>query len=211
MQRVREPKQRRGIRTKKKIVDAAYKIFARKGIHGTTAREIAQKAGVSNGSFYSYFKNKKALLLEMLEDYLEVHFRTIWRSLDSFDLNELDREQIRSILDSVFQAYEISPDFHRQTHALRYSDPDIKRIFDREREREIDQIQYILEKNQDHLDHIKNPRAAAMVIHNAVENVALTAKIVGSNLPGRQLADVLADMIAGFVLRPGLGPEHESH
>lgn len=200
MKSVREPKQQRGIKTKKKIVKAAYKVFASKGIHGTTAREIAEKAGVSNGSFYSYFNNKKALLLEMLEDYLEVHYRTIWRSLDGFNLSEIDRDTVRSVLDSVFEAYEISPDFHRQTHALRYSDPDIKRIFDREREREIDQIYYILEKNRHRLTHINNPRAAAMVIHNAVENVALTAKIVGSDLSESQLADNLAEMIARFVL-----------
>jgi len=202
MQGVREPKQQRGIKTKQRIIKAAYKLFASKGVHGTTAREIAQKAGVANGSFYAYFKNKKALLLEMLEDYLEIHFRTIWRSLDGFNVNEIDRDKIRAILDSVFEAYEISPDFHRQTHALRYSDPAIKRIFDREREREIDQIQYILEKNIHRLDHISKPQAAAMVIHNAVENVALTAKIVGSPIPEDQLADGLADMIAGFVLGP---------
>jgi len=200
MQGVREPKQQRGIKTKQRIIKAAYKLFASKGVHGTTAREIAQKAGVANGSFYAYFKNKKALLLEMLEDYLEIHFRTIWRSLDGFNVNEIDRDKIRAILDSVFEAYEISPDFHRQTHALRYSDPAIKRIFDREREREIDQIQYVLEKNMHRLDHISKPQAAAMVIHNAVENVALTAKIVGSPIPEDQLADGLADMIAGFVL-----------
>jgi len=200
MQGVREPKQQRGIKTKQRIIKAAYKLFASKGVHGTTAREIAQKAGVANGSFYAYFKNKKALLLEMLEDYLEIHFRTIWRSLDGFNVNEIDRDKIRAILDSVFEAYEISPDFHRQTHALRYSDPAIKRIFDREREREIDQIQYVLEKNMHRLDHISKPQAAAMVIHNAVENVALTAKIVGSPIPEDQLADGLAEMIAGFVL-----------
>lgn len=203
MKGVREPKQQRGIKTKNKIMKTAFRIFASKGIHGTTAREIAQKAGVSNGSFYSYFKNKKTLLLEMLEDYLEEHYRTIWRSLDGFNLDELDHAKIRSLVESVFEAYEISPDFHRQTHALRYSDPDIKRVFDREREREIDRIQFIIEKNHYRLEHIKNPRAAAMIIHNAVENVALTAKIVGSGISEKQLADSLTDMIAGFVLSGG--------
>lgn len=200
MQGVREPKQQRGIKTKKKIIKTAYKIFASKGVHGTTAREIAKKAGVSNGSFYSYFKNKKSLLLEMLEDYLEEHYRTVWRNLDGFNIDALDRDKIRAIIDSVFAAYEISPDFHRQTHALRYSDADIQRVFDRERKREIDQIQYLIEKNADRLTHIRNPHAAATVIHNAVENVAHTAKLTGSDLPGKQLADGLADMIAGFVL-----------
>ena len=200
MQNVREPKQQRGIQTKRKIMQTAHKVFAQKGIHGTTAREIADKAGVSNGTFYSYFKNKKALLLEVLEDYLDKHYRTVWRSLNNLNGNGLDRDTIRSNLDDVLAAYEISPDFHRQTHALRYSDADIKRVFDRERDREIDQIQHIIEQNASRLPHIQNPRAAATVIHNAVENVAHTAKLLGSDLSAKQLADSLADMIAGFVL-----------
>jgi len=204
MKRLRTPKQQRGIKTKQRIVKTALRLFARKGIHGTNSTEIAKKAGVSIGSFYSYFKNKRVLLLEVLEDYVEQHYRTIWKKLDDFDEDSLVREKIKTIVDSVFDAYDISPDFHRQTHALRYTDPDIKRIYDREREREVDRIRHLLEKNADSLKNITDSRAAAMVIHNAVENVAHTAKFMGSDIESERLADGLVDMICGFLL--GSGP-----
>ncbi len=93
MSKVRTPKQHRGIQTKNRIMKAAFQLFAKKGIHGTNSKEIVEKAGVSIGSFYSYFKDKKTLLLEMLEDYLDRHYTTIWRPMSDFAINELGQPQ----------------------------------------------------------------------------------------------------------------------
>jgi AcrR family transcriptional regulator len=43
------------------IVEAAVPLFARKGFAGTTTREIAEAAGVSEGLLFKYFANKTAL------------------------------------------------------------------------------------------------------------------------------------------------------
>jgi len=197
---VRAPQQKRSIRTKTQIMKAAFRLFARKGIHGTNSKEIVKAAGVSIGSFYSYFKDKKALLLEMLEDYLNRHYSMIWQHLDHLSIHQLRKEDIQAILTNVFQAYDISPEFHRQTHALRYSDPDIHRIYDKEREREVAQVGYLLENNKNRL-RIRDITAAAVVIHNAVENVAHTAKFIGSHkIDEARLINELADMIYYFVL-----------
>lgn len=201
MSKIRTPKQQRGIETKQQIVKAAHKLFASKGIHGTSSREIAKKAGVSIGSFYSYFKNKKTLLLEMLDDYIEQHYQMAWYHLDSFENHQMDQEKLRKIIESVFEAYNISPDFHRQTHALRYSDPDIKKIYDKDRERELHQIQYLIEKNTNRQEVINDFRAAAMVIHNAVENVAHTAKFLGTDIKENLLIDGLVTMISSFLIK----------
>jgi len=199
MKRIRTPKQQRGIETKKRIIKTAFKLFAEKGIHGTNTKEIAKKAGVSIGSFYSYFNNKKTLLLEMLEDYIEKHFRMVWQTLSSLNIETLDHDTIKKIIQGALKAYDISPEFHRQTHALRYTEPDIKRIYDREREREIDQIQYLIEKTMKNYVNVKDPQAAAMIIHNSVENVAHTVKFLGSSIEEERLVDGLADMIYRFL------------
>ena len=200
MSSIRTPKQKRGIDTKERITKAAMALFAEKGIHGTTSKQIAKKAGVSIGSFYSYFKDKKKLLLEMLEDYMENHYDAVWQALGSLRTETLDRNDFRTLILGVFKAYELAPEFHRQTHSLRYTDPDIKRIYDREREREVRQIQFLIEQNADHMVPIKDPRAVAMVIHNAVENVTHTAKFYGTDISETALAEALADMIAGSLL-----------
>ncbi|MBU0995821.1 MAG: TetR/AcrR family transcriptional regulator [Proteobacteria bacterium] len=197
MGNVRIPKQGRGIHTKNRIIKAAFQLFAQKGIHGTNSNEIAKRAGVSTGSFYSYFKNKKTLLLEMLEDYLDRHYMMIWKQLSTYKTNELTLEDIKSIIKNTFDAYTIQPEFHRQTHALRYSDPDINRVYERERNREIEQVRFLIEQNSTAL-RIKDPVAAAIVLHNTVENVAHTIKFIGTEIDEKRLLNTLSELIYGF-------------
>ena len=199
MTTLRTPKQPRSIQTRELIMNAAFDLYSQKGIHGTNSKEIAEKAGVSIGSFYSYFKNKKTLLLEMLEDYLDRHFLSIWKPIGSITVNEMGWDEIRMLIESVFAAYGISPEFHRQTHALRYSDPDINRVYERERSREITQIRYLLENNKSRM-RVSDQEAAAIVVHNAVESVAHTAKFIGPKTDEQRLINELADMIFNFLL-----------
>lgn len=49
------------------ILDAATSVFAARGFHRTTIRDIAREAGVADGTIYNYFANKPALLLGILE------------------------------------------------------------------------------------------------------------------------------------------------
>lgn len=200
MSSVRTPRQNRSIQTKKRIINSAFHLFAQKGIHGTNSKEIAEKARVSIGSFYSYFKNKKTLLLEMLEDYLDRTFLAIWKSIEKITVNEMGRDDIKLIIEGVFEAYGISPEFHRQTHALRYSDPDINRIYERERSREVTQIRYLLESNKSRM-RISDQEAAAIVIHNAVESVTHTAKFLGPKIDEKRLIEELTNMINSFLLK----------
>ena len=195
---IRQPKQKRSIQTRRQIKDAAFQLFAQKGIHGTNSKEIVELAGVSIGSFYSYFKNKKTLLLEMLEDHCDRVFMTIWQPLNGYTFKEASFEEARRVIEGVFEAYKIAPEFHRQTHALRYSDPDINRIYDRERKRETDQIRLILEQFLSHQeDEVLS--SAAIVIHNLVESVVHTYKFLGPEMDKDTLIDQVAKMIVGYL------------
>lgn len=47
---------------RRQIVDAAVKLFIRKGFHQTTTREIARAAGFSIGTLYEYIESKEDIL-----------------------------------------------------------------------------------------------------------------------------------------------------
>lgn len=47
---------------KKRIIDAAYLVFYKKGYHSSTMEDIAKEVGVSKASLYSYFKSKDEIL-----------------------------------------------------------------------------------------------------------------------------------------------------
>ena len=49
------------------ILDAAAKVFAEKGFHAATLKNIATEAGIAHGSIYTYFENKTALLLGIFD------------------------------------------------------------------------------------------------------------------------------------------------
>ncbi|MBZ0303064.1 MAG: TetR/AcrR family transcriptional regulator [Anaerolineae bacterium] len=48
------------------ILDAATAVFADKGFQRATIHDIAQAAGVADGTIYNYFENKPALLLGIM-------------------------------------------------------------------------------------------------------------------------------------------------
>ncbi|GAA5614175.1 TetR/AcrR family transcriptional regulator [Streptomyces platensis] len=55
-------------RTRALLLDAAARVFARKGFTGASVEEIAEAAGFSIGALYSNFGSKEALFLELLAD-----------------------------------------------------------------------------------------------------------------------------------------------
>jgi AcrR family transcriptional regulator len=50
-----------------KILKAATQLFRRQGFHGTSTRQIAEKAGVSLGNIYNHFPNKEDLFATLLQ------------------------------------------------------------------------------------------------------------------------------------------------
>ncbi|MGH7849040.1 MAG: TetR/AcrR family transcriptional regulator, partial [Thermodesulfobacteriota bacterium] len=54
-----------------KIQSAALGLFIKKGITGTTTKEIARNAGVSEGSIYNYFESKSDLAYKLFVRYMD--------------------------------------------------------------------------------------------------------------------------------------------
>src|SRR5579859_7584580 len=76
------------------ILDAATKVFAEKGFHPTTIKDIARAAGIADGTIYNYFENKMALMLGLLDRMNESDRREI-------DLSQFTAGDFRSFM----QAY----------------------------------------------------------------------------------------------------------
>jgi len=51
--------------TRSRILEAAQRLFARKGFEATTTRDLAAAAGVAEGTLFRHFPNKKAILVEV--------------------------------------------------------------------------------------------------------------------------------------------------
>lgn len=56
---------------RQRIVDAAVKVFAKRGFHATRVSDIASAAGVADGTIYLYFKSRDALLVSLFESHVD--------------------------------------------------------------------------------------------------------------------------------------------
>jgi AcrR family transcriptional regulator len=51
--------------TRTRILEAAGRLFAKRGYNGTTTRDLAREAKVAEGTLFRHFANKKAILVEL--------------------------------------------------------------------------------------------------------------------------------------------------
>lgn len=62
---------------KNQILDAATQVFADRGFHAATIKDIAQQAGVADGTIYLYFKTKADLFVGILDRLNETERRAV--------------------------------------------------------------------------------------------------------------------------------------
>ncbi len=60
---------------RQRILQAAAKVFARKGYHGARVSEIARRADVADGTIYLYFRNKEDILVSLFDEVMIEHLR----------------------------------------------------------------------------------------------------------------------------------------
>ncbi len=73
----RTPAQSRSAETVAVIVEAAARVLELRGLDGFNTNAVAERAGVSIGSLYQYFRNKDALLASLIEQQAEPFIRIL--------------------------------------------------------------------------------------------------------------------------------------
>src|SRR3954447_5307175 len=71
----RNRRQERKAQTRQELIDAAARVFARKGFHEATIADVAHEAGYSTGAIYVHFSGKDELFLEVAADYVATRAR----------------------------------------------------------------------------------------------------------------------------------------
>ena len=94
--------------TKKRILDAAKKEFANKGLSGARMDEIALKSKANKRMIYHYFGNKEALFMKTLED-AYVDIRSAEQGLNLIELDPEDA--LITLVKFTWDYYLKNPEF----------------------------------------------------------------------------------------------------
>jgi TetR/AcrR family fatty acid metabolism transcriptional regulator len=92
------------------LLEAAVRVFARRGYHAARVGDIAEEAGVAHGLLYHYFNSK--------EEVLETVFRDTWTDLlgavrEVERSGEDAREQLRQVAAILLRSWRRDPDLVR--------------------------------------------------------------------------------------------------
>ncbi len=197
--RVRVPKQQRSIEKKNRIMQAAERLFAERGFYSVNSNQIAAEAGVSVGSFYSYFKDKKTLLLDILTQFHKQFQSVVFTKPDDKKWGDWGlREVIRYYVQNTLKAFELSPDFFRVTYSMIYHDPEVKAIFDKAEEKEKHQILSILTQFEEKIS-VNDMEAAVMMVYSSTANVIHRLKLLQLNMDETRLIKELVEMLYRYL------------
>jgi len=90
-----------------KIIDAAVKVFADTGYHGSQVSKIAREAGVADGTIYLYFKSKEDILVSLFRMRLG---ELVNKFKESVKESPSSAHAIRKICELHFTELENNPD-----------------------------------------------------------------------------------------------------
>jgi AcrR family transcriptional regulator len=198
------PKQARSKRTKEKIVQAAIQLFQQRGYEKTTSNDIASEAGVSVGSFYVYFTDKRQLLLAIFDRLADELYKNIFDGLKPehlFDSN-LRRRIKQAVANTIIDKQKHSG-LHRVVSELLLKDADFAARHKAVMARSMAKLQELISlADKAGLTWNIDVEAAAFIVQRVVFDVSQDYVTGCCEFDKERAIDALADMIYRFVFKP---------
>jgi TetR/AcrR family fatty acid metabolism transcriptional regulator len=188
------------------ILDAAIRVFARKGYHTCRVGDIAEEAGVAHGLLYHYFRSK--------EELLETIFRETWRDvLDAVrsveETDETARERLAGIAKILLRSWRRDPDLVRVLVREVTRSSHLQQRID-EIDAAFSELELIIATGQEEGEFRADldPRMAAYVFYGALEEI-LTGWVMGQLEDGDDQITRAEETVVG-VICGGLAADREA-
>jgi len=99
---------------REKLIEVAIDLFSRKGFKGTTTREIAAAAGVTEAIIFRHFQTKEQLYTAIIDQKVNSPDAAAWCSALATAMDKDDDEAvIRQLITGIIQAHKTDPKFER--------------------------------------------------------------------------------------------------
>jgi AcrR family transcriptional regulator len=171
----RVPVQARALRTREALLEAAQREFETRGYAQTTARSIAERAGVATGSFYQYFPDKDAALRTLAAQRMDA-LATAIAELERQPRKSRDpKAAVLATIDLVIDYHRESPGLHAVLTERRHADPELDRLTAASEARFVQHVERVLAK----ASRVGDREATAFVLFGLIEG-AVHAHVLGA-------------------------------
>jgi AcrR family transcriptional regulator len=203
---VKEPERTAPRRDRREdILKASLHLFATKGFHGTSMRDIAREANITEGLIYHYFESKRDLFRAIIDEY---SYMTLLRTLPDL-AEQLDLRGLLIVLARGF--FDV---LHQNTELTRLLLQEVQ-VFPEERETffadavgsSISELARILdERMNDRARARVDPEVASRIFFNSLLAFFVEQELLGGRymLPADQ-STYIEHLVDMFVKRLGPG------
>lgn len=204
---------RRGQRTMQRLKAAAREAFAELGWQGTRVQDIAERAGVSHGTFYTYYENRNAVLVDLVTDTVAAFIELASRPWEAEDA----RAALETVIGGFLDTYDADGAVMRTWLQASREDPEFGALYLDLRQRFVDRITEQLDVVVDaagRRDRVPAPETVASVLAAMVEHFAYCRSVLGEQHDRDTAMEALVlvwggaiNALAGFeIMRPLDGP-----
>jgi AcrR family transcriptional regulator len=94
------------------VLDAVRRVLKREGVEAVTTNRIAEVAGVSIGSVYQYFPDKRAIFVALHQRHLEEIDRIVETKLVEHATSSLE-DLVRAMIEAMIDAHTTDPELYQ--------------------------------------------------------------------------------------------------
>ena len=197
-----------GENRRNQIVQVAIDLFARKGFNGTTTKEIAEAAGVSEAIIFRHFAGKGDLYSAIIDHKMQSTVaafnakiedamrrkddRMLFENLalDILDFHKNDQTHLRLMLYSALEGHDLARLFHKAY---------VSKMYDRF-------AVYFRERIDDGVFRTVEPKPALRAFIGMVINQSIAHNLIGDailNLSNKKAAETFADIFLNGIKKNG--------
>jgi AcrR family transcriptional regulator len=201
--RVRTPKQERSRRTRERVLAAAVACFEERGYDSTTTAAIAARADIAVGTLYGYFRDKRSILLELIDATTQDIADHVVKGLEPEAWRDADpRARTRELIDAIFHARSFNPGMQRIVWERFFKDEAVRTRMEAIERRVQGALAELLAslKAEDRL-RVDDVGTAAILIHLSVEWMANRLVLGEDEARTAAAVDACTDMISRFLFR----------
>lgn len=200
----RRRSQARGRATRERLLRAAEVLFTRCGYAETSVNDVAERAGVGVGTVYHHFPDKRAMLLELIDDWGDrlVAARRTDLDFERF-LGDDARTAIRTWLRRSYDRLRKKPTLYLVVLAMADRDVEVRRRFQRIEQLGVERLCQVVEFGQrrGQMRADVDAASAAFLIHHAIDMAAMQLLVREvRELEHDRVLEELVDMICRYIL-----------